>query len=76
MYQDLPELGEVDAVSLFLYHAGRGKQFAAEDKHDILVCIRRCYFGKGGGNGGHYHLLALEVLGLQLGCLRERPVSG
>ena len=38
-----------------------------------MGCIRRCYFGKGGGNGGHYHPLALEALGLQLGCVGERP---
>jgi hypothetical protein len=71
---EMPELGENDATNLFLFHAACGKQFAEEEeKHDILQCVRRCYFQKGGGRGSHYHPLALEALGLQLGCLGGKP---
>ena len=67
------ELGEGDAVNLFLYHAARGKQFAKEEeKHDILQCVRRCYFQKGGGDS-HYHPLALHALGVQLHCVGDKP---
>jgi hypothetical protein len=41
---EMLELGEDDAMNLFLYHAARGKQSVTkEEKYDILWCIRRCY---------------------------------
>ena len=70
----MPELREEDAVNLFLYHAARGKHFGGEeDKRNIKLCIERCYFNKGHGQGWHYHPLALQALGLQLGCLQDKP---
>lgn len=39
----------------------------------IAQCVARCYFRKGNGEGFHYHPLALEVLGRQLGCRGENP---
>jgi hypothetical protein len=68
---EMPNLGEGDAINLFLYHAARGKQFAKEkEKHDILQCVRRCYFDKGDG-----YPLALEALGLQLRCMGDKPLE-
>lgn len=72
----MPELGDPDAMKLFLYHAAHGKQFTGEeDKRSIQRCIRKCYFSKGYGRGYHYHPLALEVLDLQLGFLEEEPLE-
>jgi hypothetical protein len=71
---EMPELGEGDAMNLFLYHAACGKQFTKEEeKHDILQCVRRCYFRKGGGGDSHYHPLALKALGVQLRCVGDKP---
>jgi len=39
----------------------------------IDLCVRRCYFSKGDGGGFHYHPLALEALGRQLGCHGKNP---
>ena len=70
---EMPELGEADAMKLFLHHAACEKQFANEDEQDILECIRRCYFKKGYKEGSQYHPLALEALGLHLGFLSQKP---
>jgi len=73
-YLEMPDLGEVDAMRLFLHHAIGGKEFFEdEEKRDIMTCVRRCYFSKGGGQGHHYHPLALQSLGLQLGCQSKNP---
>jgi hypothetical protein len=57
-----------------LYHVACGKQFAStEEEHDILQCIDRYCFDKGGRRGFHYHPLALEALGLQLCCVEDKP---
>jgi hypothetical protein len=71
---EMPELGEGDAMNLFLYHAAHGKQFGEEEeKQDVLQCIRRCYFQKGAEGSFHYHPLALQTLGLQLSCMGDKP---
>jgi hypothetical protein len=71
---EMPELGEGDAMNLFLYHAARWKKFAKEEeKHDILLCVRRYYFQKGGGGDFHYHPLALQALGVQLCSVGDKP---
>ena len=70
---EMPELGEADAMKLFLHHAACEKQFVKEDEQDILECVRRCYFKKGYKAGSHYHPLALEALSLQLGFLSQKP---
>jgi hypothetical protein len=71
---EVPDLGLGDAMKLFLYHAASGKRFVkAGEKCDILECLKRCYFQKGDGGGGHYHPLALEALGLQLSCVGDKP---
>jgi len=73
-YLEMPDLGEVDAVRLFLHHVVGGKEFFEDkEKCDIMTCVRRCYFSKGDGQGHHYHPLALQSLGLQLGCHGENP---
>jgi hypothetical protein len=70
---EMPELGDGDAMNL-LYHVAPGKQFITEEeKHDILWCIKRCYFQKGDEGGFHYHPLALEALGLQLRNMGNKP---
>jgi len=71
---EMPKLEEVDAMKLILHHAAEGKEFSGdEDKGDILKCIQRCYFSEGIGLGYHYHPLALEALGLQLGYETKNP---
>lgn len=63
-------------MRLFLYYAAHGKKFSVEEdnKHNILECIiLRYYFKKGDKEGSHYHPLALEALGLQLGVLGQEP---
>jgi hypothetical protein len=71
---EVPDLGLEDAMNLFLYHAAGGKKFVKdEEKHDILKCLRSCYFRKGYGGGRHYHPLAVEALGSQLSCLGDKP---
>jgi hypothetical protein len=71
---EVPDLGPEDAMNLFLYHAAGGKKFVQEgEKRNILECLRRCYFQKGDGRGGHYHALAVEALGLQLSCVGDKP---
>lgn len=70
---EMPELGEVDAAKLFLYHATGGKQFVTmEEQRDSLECIQRCYFSNGGGSGFHYHPLALKSLGIQANFIGEK----
>ena len=59
----IPELVEDEARELFLHSTGCE---SVVDEGVIRRCIERCYFGKGDGKGGHYHPLALKVLGSQM----------
>jgi len=71
---EMPKLGQGDATNLFLHYAANGQQFTSEkDVSFIDMCVERCYFSKGDGGGFHYHPLALEALGRQLGCLGKNP---
>ncbi|KAG0622848.1 hypothetical protein M758_3G128500 [Ceratodon purpureus] len=65
---EMPELEEDEAKSIFLYHAELEDDV---DEEFIMRCVERCYFGKGGGRGYHYHPLALKVLGTQVGYESE-----
>jgi hypothetical protein len=68
---EMPELDEGDARALFIHHAGFGSCLEIADEmceHLSKPCVEQCYFGKGDDSiNGHYHPLALKVLGGQLG---------
>jgi hypothetical protein len=68
---EMPELNEGDARLLFQYHAAPSSNPEIRDvmfEQLLKQCVKRCYFGKGDhSKSGHYHPLALKVLGGQLG---------
>jgi hypothetical protein len=68
---EMPELNEGDARLLFQYHAAPSSNLEIRDdmfEQLLKQCVKRCYFGKGDhSKSGHYHPLALKVLGGQLG---------
>jgi len=71
---EMPNLGELDAMNLFLHPAIGSKQlFEDGEMHDTMTCVRRCYFSKGNEGVCHYLPLALQSLELQLGCYGENP---
>ena len=71
---EVPELGEVEARNLLLYHAAKGKEFTSnEDNHIIGECLAHCFFRKSRKHGFHYLRLALKALGMQLRCLGNNP---
>ncbi|XP_073390626.1 uncharacterized protein [Physcomitrium patens] len=71
---EMPELEIDEAKSLFLYHAACVPATRNEaDEELILFCVRRCCFRKGCGISYHYHPLALQVLGEQLGRVGYVP---
>ncbi|KAG0606693.1 hypothetical protein M758_9G160600 [Ceratodon purpureus] len=71
---EVPELSEVEARNLFLYHAANGRQYVAKGDIDMIdECVSRCYFRKSEKLGWHYLPLAVKVLGLHLGSLGSDP---
>ncbi|KAG0621673.1 hypothetical protein M758_3G039500 [Ceratodon purpureus] len=70
----MPELEIDEAKALFLYHAACIPNTHNEaDEELISSCVQRCCFRKGGGISYHYHPLALQALGEQLGRVGYVP---
>jgi hypothetical protein len=63
---EMPELEENEARSLFLSCVNLPSDHQV-DEALLKDCIERCHFLKGDGKSRHYHPLALQVLGQQLG---------
>ncbi|KAG0598350.1 hypothetical protein M758_12G066000 [Ceratodon purpureus] len=66
---EMPELLHEEAKSLFI----KAADFEVGNEVDeqlMLRCVERCRFSKHDSNASHhYHPLALDVLGRQLGCI-------
>lgn len=62
---EMPELEEVEAQYLFLYHAN----LCVNEANDKIIkqYVKQCEFRKGDDCGYHYHPLALQVLGVHIG---------
>jgi len=61
---EMLELSVDDAISLFVREVACDE---STNEHLIQQCVKRCYFHKGDCSTFHYHPLALQVLGGQLG---------
>lgn len=72
---EMPELEMEEAKSLFLYHATcvPAPKAVNHDSELISTCVQRCCFRKDGGVTYHYHPLALQALGEQLGRVGYVP---
>lgn len=65
---EMPELRIEEAKSLFAKSSGF--ELGNEDDEQLIQrCVQRCWFLKDGDKGYHYHPLALDVLGRQLGYI-------
>ncbi len=69
---EMPEIQIEEARALFLNRAACVLPINVDDEL-ISSCVQHCFFEKGNGASSHYHPLALQVLGEQLGCVGYVP---
>ncbi|KAG0611643.1 hypothetical protein M758_7G154700 [Ceratodon purpureus] len=67
---EMPELDVQEAKSLFIISSNFEPK-SEDDEKLVMHCVERCHFRKDDGSAEHhhYHPLALDVLGKQLGCI-------